>query len=97
MNDPLLCEHGYERHRRTRAGESVCPYCRRLARAARAAQAARTTPRLATPRLDVAALAAHDDTLWSDDDLTDEPEPRARVLDLAAARRARRGGATRGR
>jgi len=71
------CDHGYETLRRTKRGESICPWCRRLEKR-KTERAAVVTATVLQPTFDHAMLAAHDDT-------DDEP----RVIDLTVRRRSR--------
>lgn len=71
-NKPWLphptCEHGERRDLTTRDGYPVCALCRRAKKFAERYGRPITTP---PPRTDARALAAHDDTLWDDDEEQD--------------------------
>jgi hypothetical protein len=72
------CDHGYETLRRTKRGESICPWCRRNDRA-KTQRAAVVAATVRQPLLfDHAMAAAHD---------TDDDE--RRVIDLTTRRRSR--------
>lgn len=70
---PPVCPHGERSDRATKDGMPLCPFCRRALQARRAAQAAQTTETIgwtagtSAPVLDHATAAAHDDTLFDED------------------------------
>lgn len=80
-NNPPECIHGFIVGK-TRTGQPACPFCRRVTRAPEKQPRRRVVQQ---PVLDVAMLAAGDDTL-------DDTTAAAPVINLSTARRRRREG-----